>query len=70
MALWKNKKMRMGDLEAELFKQDLEGADESIGFKGPAITATPPPPASKVENGVAIIEEILKVVADSDFQKP
>ena len=56
MALWKNRKMRMGDLEAEFFEQDLEGVDGSIGFKGPAIIATLPPPASKLKNGVAIIE--------------
>lgn len=59
----------MGDLEAAFFKQDLEGVDGSMGFKGPAIIATPPPPpASKLENGVAILEEIFDVVADSDFQ--
>lgn len=60
----------MGDLEAEFFKQDLEGVDGSIGFRGPAIIAIPPPPppGSKLENGVAIIEN-FDVVSDSDFQK-
>lgn len=61
----------MGDLEAEFFKQDLEGVDGSIGFRGPAIIAIPPPPpppGSKLENGVAI-KENFDVVSDSDFQK-
>jgi len=46
----------MGDFKAELFRQVLDGVEGSIGFNGPAITATPPaPPLSIPENGVAII---------------
>jgi hypothetical protein len=56
IALWKKRKIRIGDFKAELFRQVLDGVEGSIGFNGPAITATPPaPPLSIPENGVAII---------------
>lgn len=54
MALWKSKKMRIGELCGEFFKQVLEG-EESSGVSGPAITATPPRPPG---NGAAIYIEI------------
>ncbi|KAG6655778.1 hypothetical protein CIPAW_05G239900 [Carya illinoinensis] len=57
MALWKNKKIKIGGLRSGLFSTHACDGEVSIGFTVPAITATPPPPSRcwRPGNGVAIL---------------
>jgi hypothetical protein len=70
MALWKNKKIRIGGLRAGLFFTQAFDGEGSMAFTGPAITATPPPPSRcwRPGNGVAI--SVLLRISDSGFGKP